>query len=294
MILSDGSRQFKTLGRSLKFFNRIPLCAGIFCCLVLFAGTAAAFPAKSGIVLDMGNGRVLYEHRADRRLPPASLTKIMTLFLALDAVKSRQASLNSLVRISRDVDGIGGSRMHLKAGERVPLHTLLAGMAVASGNDAATAAALFLAGGDIRKFVKRMNNKAQSLGLKNTRFKNPTGLPEPEQTSTAREMALLARAYLRAHPQARDLHSLPSIVHRGNTLRNTNGLLGVQGIYGLKTGFTNAGYNIIVTAGDSKKHLLAVVMGAGDKSARDAAVGELLTRGFRGAGAGERGKTERR
>jgi D-alanyl-D-alanine carboxypeptidase (penicillin-binding protein 5/6) len=261
-------------------FSRRILHAALF--LLLSAHTAAAFPAKSGIVLNMNNGRVLYAHKADLSLPPASLTKVMTLFLALDAVRNRQIFPDSLVKINRQAADTGGSTMHLRAGEHVPLRSLLAGMAVASGNDAATAVALRLSKDNPGKFVGRMNAKARALGLKHTRFRNPTGLPAPGQTSTAREMALLARAYLRAHPQARAMHALPALTHRGRTLYNTNGLLGVQGIDGLKTGFTSAGYNIVITASHNKTRLLAVVMGARDKAARDAAVAELLAKGLGG------------
>ncbi|MDR2744199.1 MAG: D-alanyl-D-alanine carboxypeptidase [Desulfovibrio sp.] len=261
-------------------FLRRTLHAALF--LVLSAHTAAAFPARSGIVLNMNNGRVLYAHKADLALPPASLTKIMTLFLAFDAVRNRQIFPDSLIRISRPAADTGGSTMHLRAGEHVALRGLLAGMAVASGNDAATAVALRLSRGNAGNFVARMNAKARAIGLKYTRFRNPTGLPAPGQTSTAREMALLARAYLRAHPQARALHALPGVTHRGRTLYNTNGLLGTQGIDGLKTGFTSAGYNIIVTAAHNGRRLLAVVMGARDRTGRDAAVGELLARGLGG------------
>ncbi|MDR2054374.1 MAG: D-alanyl-D-alanine carboxypeptidase [Desulfovibrio sp.] len=260
----------------MEFFRRA-LCAALF---IALPSAAAAFPAQSGIVLNLGTGRALYAHKADLALPPASLTKIMTLFLALDAVRNRQIFPDSLVKISRSAANTGGSTMYLRAGERVTLHDLLAGMAVASGNDAATAVALRLSRGKSGNFVGRMNAKARALGLRHTRFKNPTGLPAPGQTSTAREMALLARAYLRAHPQARALHALPAVTHRGRALHNTNGLLGAQGIDGLKTGFTSAGYNIIVTAGNGGTRLLAVVMGARDRAARDAAVSELLARGF--------------
>ncbi|MDR3358601.1 MAG: D-alanyl-D-alanine carboxypeptidase [Desulfovibrio sp.] len=263
----------------MEFFRRT-LCSSLL--LILSAHTAAAFPAKSGIVLNLNNGHVLYAHKADLSLPPASLTKIMTLFLALDAVRNKRIFPDSLIKINRLAANTGGSTMHLRTGEHVALRSLLAGMAVSSGNDAATAVALRLSRGNSDNFVARMNAKARSLGLKHTRFRNSTGLPAPGQRSTAREMALLARAYLRAHPQARALHALPSFTHRGRTLYNTNGLLGTQGIDGLKTGFTSAGYNIIVTAGHNKTRLLAVVMGARDRAARDAAVAELLTKGLGG------------
>lgn len=242
---------------------------------------AATLPVRAAILMDLQTGRVLYEERANTPIPPASLTKVMTSFLALDAVRAKRVKLGGKVRISRHAAGQGGSSMHLRAGERVPLVRLLTGMAVASGNDAATAVAEHV-GGSSRNFVRSMNRKARQLGMRNTVFRNPNGLPAAGQKTTARDMAVLSRAYLKAHPQALRFHNTRFFLHRGQTMRNTNSLLGrVKGVNGLKTGWTVAsGYNLVVTAQRGKVRLLAVVLGGKTKVQRDEAARRLLEAGF--------------
>lgn len=230
----------------------------------------------------MGTGQILFQHNADLQIAPASLTKIMTMFLALDAVKAKRVSLNDKIAIPAAAASTGGSAMGLKAGDKVPLVRLLAGMAVSSGNDAATAVALHL-GGSQANFSRQMNKKAQSLGMKNTVFKNPTGLPASGHKSTARDLMRLCRAYFKAHPQASRFHSMAFFMHKGAIARNTNSLLGrVAGVNGLKTGWTIAsGYNLIVTAKRGNTNLLAIVLGCPNKGARNAAAIQLLEAGFK-------------
>lgn len=239
-------------------------------------------PVSAAILIDLRTGAVLYQKKADAAIPPASLTKVMTMFLALDAVKAKRTKLGSRVRISRYAARQGGSSMHLRSGERVPLVGLLTGMAVASGNDAATAVALHI-GGNERAFVRSMNRKARSLGMRRTVFKNASGLPAAGQKTTARDMSKLARAYLKAHPKALRFHNTRFFLHQGRVMRNTNGLLGtVAGVDGLKTGWTVAsGYNLIVTAQRGKTRLLAVVLGGKSRAQRDTAARRLLEAGFR-------------
>ncbi|MGE9985543.1 D-alanyl-D-alanine carboxypeptidase family protein [Desulfovibrio sp. SGI.169] len=243
----------------------------------------AALPVRAAMLINLDTGRVLYEQNADAPIPPASLTKIMTMFLAMDAARAKSLSLNEKVKISRQAASTGGSSMHLRAGERVPLVRLLTGMAVASGNDAAVAVAQRVSGGNIRNFVRRMNSKARALGMRRTVFKNSTGLPAAGQKTTARDMATLSRAYLRAHPGVMRFHSTRFFLHRGRALRNTNPLLGgVPGVNGLKTGWTVAsGYNIVVTAQRGKTRLLAVVLGGDAKDRRDVSARRLIEAGFR-------------
>lgn len=258
------------------------------CCLVqllLFAfprPLEAAPAARAAILCNLDTGKILFERNADLQLAPASLTKIMTMFLALDAVRAKRLSLNDKLTIPAAAAKAGGSCMGLKAGEKVPLVRLLAGMAVSSGNDAATAVAQRI-GGSIDKFVRSMNDKARKLGMKSTRFHNPTGLPAAGHKSTARDLMLLCRAYFRAHPQAARFHNMTYFVHRGTVARNTNSLLGrVPGVDGLKTGWTVAsGYNLIVTAKRDKTRLLAIVLGCPNKQARDAMAISLLDAGFK-------------
>ena len=172
--------------------------------------------------------------------------------------------------------------MHLRMGERVSLQQLLAGMAVASGNDAAVAVAQSVAG-NARNFVSQMNRKARALGMRHTVFKNPTGLPANGQKTTARDLLTLSRAYLRTHPKAMRFHSAASLVHNGFAMYNTNPLLGVvEGVDGLKTGWTIAsGYNIIVTATRGKVRLLGIVLGGASRSGRDDTARRLIEAGFR-------------
>lgn len=233
----------------------------------------------------MDTGKVLFERNADMSIPPASLTKVMSMFLTLDAVSAKRLRLDEKIRITPAASTVGGSSMHLRRGERVPVRQLLTGSAVASGNDAITALALRVAGNE-RQFVRAMNQKAKSLGLKRTEFKNPTGLPAAGQRTTPRDMATLTRAYLRAHPGAQKYHSTRVFTHRKRQMSNTNALLGsVRGVNGLKTGWTVAsGYNLIVTAKRGKTRLLAVVMGGTSRRARDSMAERLIEAGFNGNG----------
>lgn len=257
------------------------------CLLLLFhlflASGATAAPAriKACILANLDTGQILFQKNPNTQVPPASLAKIMTMFLALDAVKNGKISLSQKIPITAEAAKIGGSAMQLAKGENVPLIRLLSGMAVASGNDAAMAVAQKL-GGTVAKFTTMMNAKAKKLGMTKTVFKNPTGLPAPGQKTTARDLMRLCTAYLKAYPQAKRFHSMKFYMHKGMVVRNTNPLLGtVKGVDGLKTGWTVAsGYNLIATATRGKTRLLAIVLGGQNKQARDSAVTELLEAGF--------------
>ena len=257
-------------------------------CLALLTGAPdalAARGARAAILINMDTGKVLFEKNADMSIPPASLTKVMSMFLTLDAVRAKRLTLDEKIRTTPAASKVGGSSMHLRNGERVAVRQLLTGSAVASGNDAITALALRV-GGNQRQFVRAMNQKASSLGLKRTEFKNPTGLPAAGQRTTPRDMATLARAYLRAHPSAQSFHSTRVFRHRNRQMSNTNSLLGsVRGVNGLKTGWTVAsGYNLIVTAQRGGTRLIAVVMGGTSRNARDYMAERLIEAGFDGKG----------
>lgn len=232
--------------------------------------------------MNVKTGRILYEQNADAAIAPASLTKVLAMYVALDIVEAKGVSLGKNVLISRAAAATGGSRMHLRAGRRVSLDRLLAGMAVASGNDASVAVAQSMAASN-RRFVQLMNRKAKSIGMRRSVFKTPHGLPAKGQLTTARDMLTLSRSYLAAHPKALRYHKTSSLAHDGVTLRNTNGLLGVvPGVDGLKTGWTAAsGYNLIFTARRGGVRLLGVVMGGDAKSRRDSEARRLLEAGFR-------------
>lgn len=260
-----------------------PFLAAFTVICLLFPGCAQAVPpSRAALLYNLTTGKILYERRASLPVPPASLTKLMTMYLTLDAIRANKLRLNQKISIPAQAANTGGSAMRISPGENVPVVRLLAGMAVASGNDAATALALRL-GGSQQKFVAQMNKKARQLGMAGTTFKNPTGLPAAGQKTTAQDMLKLCRAYLRAHPQARRFHSMTFFMHKGTATRNTNPLLGrVKGVDGLKTGWTIAsGYNIIVTAKRGKTSLLAIVLGSASKGARDNLAAKMIEAGFR-------------
>ncbi|MBU0929131.1 MAG: D-alanyl-D-alanine carboxypeptidase [Spirochaetes bacterium] len=241
-------------------------------------GAPPAVDAKSVIIVDMANGDVLYERDADAPIPPASLAKIMTMMIALDAVDSGRISLSDRVSITRQDATLPyrSSLMYLAEGMSVPFDDLLRGMAVISGNDAALTVARVLAG-STSGFAELMNAEAKRLGLEATRFVEPSGLSEFNVT-TAREMAILSRAYLLRHPNAiSDYHSrttmnfpradvMPEGVDPPAVkilLQSTNKLLfSYDGCDGLKTGYIDeSGYNLVATAERDGTRFIIVTLG---------------------------------
>lgn len=298
------ARNARAVARSPRFpqLPRLRRCPGICAALALalfltatLAALALPVPARavpatppgafvdvcSAIVYDLDNDAILFEQNADEPIPPASLTKILSLLLALDHIRDGHARPDSPVLISADAARAAGSRMGLRAGETVALSKLLLGMAVSSGNDASQAVAEYV-GGSLPAFVSMMNVRARQLGMNNSLFLNPHGLPAPGQQTTARDMLTLARAYLRAHPGALRLHTTRLLEHGGLTTWNKNPLLGqYPGADGLKTGWIRAsGYNLVFTAARDGRRLLAVIMGAPDVRTRGAEACRLLDAGF--------------
>ncbi len=236
---------------------------------------------KAAITMDLRHKRVLFQQNADRPVAPASLTKILSMFVILDEVKARGLSLDSMVTISHKAASTGGSCMNLYTGERVRLRDLLRGMAVASGNDASVAACQFVAGSEDR-FVQMMNRKARQIGMKNSVFKNVHGLPAKGQRTTARDMLTLTSRYLTAHPEALEqYHSRRYLEFHGYT-PNTNPLLGLtRGVDGLKTGYVDAsGYNLITTAKRGDTRLINVLLGAPNKAVRLHVASRMVETGF--------------
>lgn len=241
--------------------------------------------ARSAILIDMENGAVLYEQNADAPIPPASITKILSLYLVFEAIKEGQVQLTDKVEVSRRAANTGGSRMGLRAGTRVPLEELIKGMAVVSGNDACVAVAEHISG-SVERWVRQMNAKAQELGMTNTRFMTPNGLPAPGQFTTARDISKLSIAYLRRYPESLAIHSMQAYTYGRNSHHNANRLLGrCPGVDGIKTGFVcAAGYNISATAKRGGVRILAVVMGARNAWIRLTETEKLLEAGFRECG----------
>ena len=236
----------------------------------------------SAILMNMTSGRVLYAHNADDPLPPASITKVLSLYLADEAIRDGKVRPTDPVKISRKAGQTGGSKMFIQAGSEIPLDELLKGMAVVSANDASVAVAEYI-GGNVEGFVKRMNGKARDLGMTRSFFKNPNGLPARGQFTTARDMLILACDYLQRFPESLNLHSQQYYTYRDITQRNHNSLLRhYPDADGLKTGWViKGGYHIVATAKRGNTRLIAVVMGAKTPAIRAKEAERLLDEGFR-------------
>jgi D-alanyl-D-alanine carboxypeptidase len=238
---------------------------------------------KAALVAEYGSGKVLYSQDPDKRIAPASVTKIMTMYLVFDALASGRAHPGDQIRVSARADATGGSSMGLRRGETVTLDDLMRGMAVASGNDACIAIAEHFGG--VPQFVSMMNRKARELGMTNTTFVNPNGLPAKGQLTTARDLMKLATSYLRHYPQALRYHSTTEINHHGAVHGNTNRLLGaVEGVDGIKTGFVgSSGYNIVATAKRGDSRIIAVMLGGRTKQVRNRETTRILEASFSGS-----------
>ena len=257
------------------------LCITIGIIISLSAGSAQANPKYGSIVIDADTGQTLLGDRSTKLLHPASLTKMMTLYMVFDAVERGQLSLNQNIRISQRATQMPPSRMGLKAGSRLKLRTLIRYAAVKSANDSAVVLAEAVAGSE-SKFAKKMTLKARQLGMRRTTFKNASGLTERGHMSTPKDMAILARALWRDFPQHYALFKRPKVSYRGRTYNNTNALLSsYEGADGIKTGYTNAaGYNLAASAYKNGRRVIAVVFGGKSSKTRNAHVKNLLDRGF--------------
>ena len=238
--------------------------AGALAAVLLLAGTvvpagAVSTSATAAILMDADSGRVLYEHNADRQMLIASTTKILTALVAL-----REGDLSDMVTVSRHAAATEGSSMYLEAGEKLTLETLLYGLLLCSGNDAAVAIAEHIAGSEAA-FAEMMNETAAELGMENSSFANPNGLDHPDHYSTARDMALLACAAAENATLMR-IASTRSVTIGGRSMTNHNKLLGnLTGCVGLKTGYTMAaGRTLVSCAERSGQRLVAVTLQDGN------------------------------
>ncbi|MBY8974432.1 D-alanyl-D-alanine carboxypeptidase [Rhodobacteraceae bacterium NNCM2] len=260
------------------------LVAGVvLVCLAAGATPALAAP-YAAIVVDMRDGKVLHSRSADRRQHPASLTKMMTLYLTFEAVKNGQVSLDTKTRISRKASRMTGSRLRLKSGERVTIRDLIRATAIKSANDAAMALAEAI-GGSEKAFAQMMTAKARELGMNSTTYKNPHGLTRSGHLTTARDQSVLARRLYYDFPEYYNIFSRRSDRAAGRRIYTTNRLLGTyKGMEGMKTGYTRAaGYNLVGIAARGQERIIAIVMGGRSSRTRNAKVAELLNLGFKRA-----------
>ena len=243
-----------------------------------------SFSAESVLLLDP-EGRTLFAKNADEERAPASLVKLMTLYLAFEDIEAGKADFEELVTVSHYAALTPKYRMGLRTGEHVPLRILLEGVAIASANDAATALAERLAG-DEWSFVARMNAKAQELDLHGTRFANPHGLPDPAQRSNARDLAQLIARLLRDYPASRPMLGGQTFVYRGRVYaRHIPLFTDPLGVQALKTGFTQeAGYNLAVSAWRNGVQFVMIVLGSRTRAQSFLDAKKLLQFGFVEAG----------
>jgi len=248
---------------------------------VPYAMLSQSSSKAAAIVVDAKTGEVLYENRADSPRYPASITKVMTLYLTFEALASGKLSLDDRVVFSPRAAAQAPTKLGVRAGDSISVDEAMKALATKSANDAAVALAEKL-GGTEQRFAALMTLRAQELGMRNTHFANASGLPDSRQVSTARDIAILSRAVMRDYPQYYKLFSTTYFNFRGQNLRNHNGLLHrMEGVDGLKTGFTNAsGFNLAVSAVRDNRRLIAVVLGGPTTAARDATAENLLLTGF--------------
>ena len=237
---------------------------------------------KAAILIEAQTGEILYEKNPHEQLPPASMTKMMSMYLILEAINNESMQWDEVIRVSENAASYGGSQIFLKPGEEMTVRDLFKSIAIASANDSVTALAERVAGSE-EAFVEKMNEKAQELGMKNTVFKNPTGLTTEGHLTTPYDMSIIARHLLSDYPEITEFSSLYEDYIRQDTespfwLVNTNKLLKyVDGVDGLKTGFTQeAGYCLTATANRNDMRVIAVVMGGSKSDIRNQEVTRLI------------------
>lgn len=237
----------------------------------------------ASIIIDADTGQVLQAVNADETNYPASLTKMMTLYLAFEALEDGRLKLDQQVTVSAHAASRAPSKLGLTPGETVSVHDLILGLVTKSANDAASVVAETLAGGSESAFAERMTQKARKLGMKNTVFYNASGLPNRQQnTTTARDLATLARALYRDFPQDYHYFATREFTWHGATFANHNHLMNsFEGMDGIKTGYINAsGFNLAASAVRDHRRLIGIVMGGQSARLRDAKMAQLLNDAF--------------
>lgn len=255
----------------------------ILCISALPSGVNSA--PYAAMVMDARTGEVLHSRNADTRLHPASLTKMMTLYIAFQAVQRGEITLDTEVRISQNAASEPPSRLGLRAGQKIKLRYLLRAAAVKSANDAATAIGEAISGSE-DAFATRMNRTATAMGMRNTTFRNAHGLTQNGHMSTAHDMSILGRHVIYDYPQYYNLFSRRTADAGVRTVRHTNTrwLNTYRGGDGIKTGYTNAaGYNLVASAQRGQERVIATVFGGSSTASRNARITELMDMGFQRA-----------
>ena len=266
-------------GLRLKFPRRgLKALAVVGMLLTGQAATTAALAAPSAaIVVDAKTGKVLYSSNADEPRYPASLTKMMTLYLLFEAIETGQTSLNAKITMSAHAAAQQPSKLGLKPGQKISVRDAILSLVTKSANDVAVAIAEHVSGSE-KAFAAKMTKRAHDLGMRNTTFRNANGLPNSAQKTTARDLSVLARALREHYPQYYSYFSTPSFVWNGRRIANHNRLLGnVKGVNGIKTGYTRAsGFNLATSLDRDNRQVVGVVIGGDTAKSRDARMAGLL------------------
>ena len=275
---------------------RFGLCVAA-CAAALGTGAASArslyaVPKYAAFLVDADNGEVLYARQADAPRFPASITKVLTLYLAFDAITKGQLRPDDLITVSARAASQAPSKLGLRAGETISVRDAIGVIATKSANDIAVALAEHI-GGSEEAYAAKMTATARRLGMRNSTFVNATGLPDKRQLTTARDIATLSRALLRDFPQFYGVFSRVAYDYEGEAIGNHNHLLTtLPGVDGIKTGFTNAaGFTLAASAAHDGVRLVAVVLGGPSRMARDNNVTDLLDTGFEVLTRRSRGET---
>jgi D-alanyl-D-alanine carboxypeptidase len=234
-------------------------------------------PGFAAIVVDANSGRTLYSLKEDQQRHPASITKVMTLYLLFEQLEAGRMNLHTPLRISQHAAAQAPCKLHLDPGETIEVEDAIKAVVTKSANDIAVAIAESI-GGDEERFAQMMTAKAHALGMRDTHFANASGLPNPTQITTAHDLAVLGRAIQERFPRYYRYFSTHAFAYNGEVMRNHNHLLDrVEGMDGIKTGYTNAsGFNLLTSVRRGGRHIVAVVLGGRSAAARDAYMASLI------------------
>ncbi len=273
---------------SLKRHGCLITGALLGCLMILLPGRASAQVGSdryASIIVDAASGNVLSSSSPDESRHPASLTKMMTLYMTFEALRDRRISLDQVVPVSDHAASMSPTKLGLVPGSVITVEQAILGLVTLSANDAASALGEML-GGDEDRFAQMMTLRAHGLGMMRTTFENASGLPDPDQITSARDMAMLARHLIQDYPNEYRYFSTPNFVFHGRTIWNHDRMLQTYpGADGLKTGYVNAsGHNLVTSAVRDDKRLIGVVLGAASNVERDQHMAALLDRGFESEG----------
>ncbi|MFZ9035702.1 MAG: D-alanyl-D-alanine carboxypeptidase family protein [Francisellaceae bacterium] len=237
--------------------------------------------AKSWVLMDYDTGDIIAEKNMNQRHAPASLSKIMTLYIAASEIQQGMIKPKQMIIVSDQAAATGGSKMFIRSGQKVSVQNLMKGIAIQSGNDASIALAEYIAGSD-SNFAQLMNQSANAIDMNNSHFMNASGLPADDQYTTAKDMAILSRHFIQRFPQVYALFREPEFSWAGITQQNRNSLIKeYPGADGIKTGYTDkAGYNLVSSVILGNRRFIAVVMGAPSARIREQDSMRLLNYGF--------------